>query len=96
MFFRKDLIGEHRAISCAHLIIKVLSPSTALKARNQKFKLYKHTGLREFWLVDRLNLTIEVYGLSHGNQTKRGTFDTLNSIIFHEVQVQVQIELIGI
>lgn len=45
------------------LVIEVLSPSTALKDRNQKFKLYEQFGVQEYWIVDPIHQTIEVYGL---------------------------------
>lgn len=40
VFCQKDLIGERRAVGCPDLIVEVLSPSTALKDRSQKFNLY--------------------------------------------------------
>jgi len=43
------------------LIIEVLSPSTAKKDKGYKMSLYAQSGVGEYWLVDPLNRTIEVY-----------------------------------
>ena len=49
------------------LAIEILSPSTAANDRGRKMHLLARHGVREFWLVDPENETIEVYTLS-GNQ----------------------------
>lgn len=93
VFCLKDLIGERRAVGCPDLIVEVLSPSTALKDRNQKFNLYERASVREYWLVDPLNRTIEVYGLSDGRYANRGVFgsaNTLSSFIFPELQIELK------
>ncbi len=45
------------------LIIEILSPSNARHDRFTKFKLYEKAGVREYWIVDPLNNTVEVYTL---------------------------------
>jgi Uma2 family endonuclease len=46
------------------LIIEVLSPSTAKKDRGQKKRLYERAGVKEYWIVDPSNQTVEVFMLS--------------------------------
>ena len=60
VFCDESQVGLKRATGTPELIIEVLSPSTALKDRNNKFNLYECTGVKEFWLVDPHNETIEV------------------------------------
>ena len=46
------------------LIIEILSPSTAKKDRGKKRKLYERAGVKEYWIVDPFNQTVEVFTLS--------------------------------
>ncbi|MFC5590117.1 Uma2 family endonuclease [Sporosarcina soli] len=92
VFCNPDQIGEKRAKGAPDLIIEVLSPATALKDRNQKFNLYERTGVGEYWLVDPLNRTIEVYGLADDKYRKRQVFgheDTLSSFTFSELAIEL-------
>ncbi|GGI44045.1 hypothetical protein GCM10008018_05140 [Paenibacillus marchantiophytorum] len=67
------------------LIVEILSPSTAIKDRNQKFKTYEKFGVLEYWIVDPAHQTVEVYGLEQGLFQKRDVFgkeDKLRSFAF--------------
>lgn len=43
------------------LVIEVLSPSTALRDRREKFQLYQKHGVREYWLADPTAQFVEVW-----------------------------------
>ncbi|MDW0113264.1 Uma2 family endonuclease [Sporosarcina saromensis] len=93
VFCRRELICEHRAIGCPDLLVEVLSPSTALKDRNQKFKLFERSGVQEFWIVDAHNQTVEVYGLSERRYRERAVFghsDTLRSFLFPDLKIELK------
>lgn len=45
------------------LVVEVMSPSTAKRDRIDKMKLYAEYGVLEYWIVDPLNKSIEVYRL---------------------------------
>ena len=47
-------------IDKAALIIEVLSPSTALRDRNTKARLYLGAGVGEVWLIDGASRTVEI------------------------------------
>ncbi|TVY08604.1 Uma2 family endonuclease [Paenibacillus cremeus] len=64
------------------LVIEVLSPSTAIKDRNEKFKIYQRYGVEEYWIVDPVNQTIEVYGLEKGVYAKREVFGKESELHF--------------
>ncbi|XUX06936.1 Uma2 family endonuclease [Sporosarcina sp. UB5] len=98
VFCEKQTLQPNRAIGVADLIVEVLSPSTALKDRNEKFTLYERSGVKEYWLVDPLNLTIEVYALTDGLYSRRqvvGVDDTLHSFIFTELSIEMKSILQG-
>lgn len=74
------------------LVIEVLSPSTALKDRNQKFKLYEQFGVQEYWIVDPIHLTIEVYGQVENQFNKKEVFghnDILRSFYFENLSIDL-------
>ena len=92
VFCNDNQIGAKRALGAPELIVEVLSPSTALKDRNNKFNLYERTGVEEYWLVDPHNETIEIYGLLEGKYRKRKVFgrdDSLVSFVFPELTVDL-------
>jgi len=63
----KDIIKEDDAIYGApDLIVEVLSPSTSKRDRGYKKEIYGKYGVREYWLVDTTNRTIEIYTQKDG------------------------------
>jgi Uma2 family endonuclease len=67
-------ITEKGCVGAPDLIVEVLSPSTALKDRNEKYKLYQRFEVKEYWVVDPLYRAIEVYGWHNGVYEKREVF----------------------
>jgi Uma2 family endonuclease len=45
----------------ADLIVEIISPSNSYTDRNQKKNTYLAFGIREYWIVDPANETLEVY-----------------------------------
>ena len=45
------------------LVVEILSPSTAIKDKNLKFKLYESYGVKYYWIVEPDRQWIEVYEL---------------------------------
>jgi len=62
---RAQLIGEH-ITGAPDLVIEILSPATGARDLNQKRKLYARSGVKEYWIVDPEDETIEIQEL-HGN-----------------------------
>lgn len=57
----KDLIKHDGIYGTPDLIAEVLSPSTAKNDKGYKKNLYEKTGVKEYWIVDTANKSIEVY-----------------------------------
>ena len=73
-----------------NLIVEALSSSTALKDRNEKYKLYQRFEVKEYWVVDPLHRTIEVYGWHNGVYEKREVFgeqDALVSFLYPDLKI---------
>ncbi|WP_194241272.1 Uma2 family endonuclease [Bacillus fonticola] len=72
------------------MIIEVLSPSSVKLDRWQKYQLYEKAGVKEYWLVDPVNESVEVHLLCEGYYTFQGVFTKEDTI---SVQVLTGMEL---
>jgi Uma2 family endonuclease len=63
---RLSIVTENGIEGIPDLVVEILSPGTAHDDRGRKLKVYRRTGVREYWIVDPRSLTIEVYVLLEG------------------------------
>ena len=54
------------------LVVEILSPSTQKKDLNEKFRLYERQGVREYWVVDPGNRSIQVWHLGEDGRYDDG------------------------
>ncbi len=54
------------------LIVEILSPSTAAKDINDKFRLYEEHKVKEYWIIDPLNKIVDIFLLD-----KKGKYQLL-------------------
>ncbi|MGE5528991.1 MAG: Uma2 family endonuclease [Patescibacteria group bacterium] len=85
----RDKLDERGARGAPDLAIEILSLYTAVKDMKIKRDLYERVKVREFWLVDPGNKTVQVYALGEdgrygrpevyagGDQVKVGIFEDL-------------------
>ena len=59
----KSKLTDKGARGAPDLAVEILSPSTSKKDLNEKFALYERSGLREYWVVDPGNRSVEVWRL---------------------------------
>jgi len=74
------------------LVVEVLSPSTALRDKQTKFRLYEKYGVREYWIVEPTAQYIEVWSLVEGKFTLHGVFgagETFTSAVLGDKSVAV-------
>ncbi|MCL2350620.1 MAG: Uma2 family endonuclease [Defluviitaleaceae bacterium] len=62
----KDIIKYNGIHGAPDLIVEILSPSTVKYDRAYKKDLYEQHGVKEYWIVDPKNMTIEVHILTDG------------------------------
>lgn len=48
------------------LVMEILSPSTSRHDKFVKFNLYQHAGIREYWIVDPTDKSVQVFLLENG------------------------------
>ena len=63
VFCERSKITERGARGAPDLVIEILSPSTAKKDLNEKFRLYEKHGVREYWVVDPSAWSVWAYRL---------------------------------
>ncbi len=61
-----DKIKAHGVYGAPDLVVEVLSPSTMRNDKTRKKDVYAQCGVREYWLVDTTNRSIEQYFLEDG------------------------------
>jgi Uma2 family endonuclease len=86
-----ELIGE-RITGAPDLVIEILSPATRARDFNQKRKLYARHGVKEYWIVDPDDGTIEVQRLHGSVFSTLALFEkgqTLTSPMFEGLGVDV-------
>ncbi len=58
------IITERGLQGAPDLAVEIISPSNAFKDRNQKRRLYQKFGVKEYWIMDPGNRTLEIYDFS--------------------------------
>jgi Uma2 family endonuclease len=75
------------------LVIEVASPSTAKYDRRQKYHAYEQAGIREYWIVNPLQCSVEVLVLEAGTYQLTGVFSgkqIVSSQVIPHFPVQAQ------
>jgi len=67
-------IKEQGCFGAPDWIIEILSPHTAKKDLQDKFSLYEESGVREYWIVEPRNQTVEVFVLVENNYHRVQTY----------------------
>lgn len=63
---RQGKIDDSGCKGAPDLIIEVLSPSHGRHDRFVKYKLYERAGVREYWIVDAVDRSVQVFTLQDG------------------------------
>lgn len=63
----KDIITHRGIEGVPDLIVEIISPSNIFTDRNKKKKIYQQIGVKEFWIVDPANKTLEIYSKSQAD-----------------------------
>jgi Uma2 family endonuclease len=73
-------------------ICEVLSPSTAILDRAKKMPLYAQQGVKHFWLVDPIALTLEVYQNDHFRWSLLHTYaenEKIHAVPFDAIEIDL-------
>lgn len=81
---REEIITSNGVEGAPDLIVEILSPSTMKHDRGDKMKIYRKHQVREYWIVDPKNQSIEVYQLKN-NEYDLASFAVEEGEIMSEV-----------
>jgi Uma2 family endonuclease len=89
----KDKISERGIEGAPDLIVEVLSPSNAYLDRNIKKDIYFENGVKEYWIVDLANQTLEIYTLKQKDKRKPHLYlvkeGTVTSTVISELKFDI-------
>lgn len=69
-------VTEKNLRGAPELVVEVLSPSTAKHDRSAKFQAYQQHAVQEYWIVDPVHETIEVWQLTDKRFNLLGAFSS--------------------
>ncbi len=75
-----DKVKKNRIVGAPDLIVEILSPSTAKIDRMNKRLAYQKAKVKEYWIIDPANQTLEVYLLKNGNLELDNVFNRKDKI----------------
>ena len=61
-----EIIKKRGIFGVPDLVVEILSPSTGQRDKLNKKDLYEKFGVKEYWIVDPFNKSVEVYLLKEG------------------------------
>lgn len=67
-------VGEKTLVGAPDLVVEIFSPGTTRRDRDDKYKLYEKYGVREYWMIDPMELYIEIYVLRDGQFERYGIY----------------------
>ena len=86
---RRGIIMEANVSGAPDLVVEILSPSTVERDRELKLTLYARYGVREYWIVDPEDETVEVMelGAEGAAGVRRYDAGTVESVLFPRLSI---------
>ena len=92
VYCSRDKVDKKGGIAAPEIAIEVLSPWSKNMDRQRKLKLYEKAGVKEYWIVDGDNESVEVYvhnGVKFGPKTYYNISSIVTSTVFSDFEVSV-------
>ena len=88
---RSFIITKRHIVGAPDLAVEIISEGTDYHDRRIKRKLYAKHGVKEFWLVDPDNKTIEVLSLGKSGYKSLGVYrEELRSALFKNLSLDLR------
>ncbi len=89
---RRDIITNDSVVGAPDLAVEIISPSSVVRDRVDKLKMYERFGVKEYWLIDAQNASAEIY-LNTPNGYEIFSAATLDGKVLSSVLSDFSIEL---
>jgi Uma2 family endonuclease len=77
------------------LVAEVLSPGIRKRDRKTKFDLYEQHGVREYWMIDPLEILMEVFALVNGRFELLGAYEIGESLTSPVLGLNIELSAIS-
>jgi len=86
----KNKLNDHGCNGAPDWIIEIVSPSTERMDYGIKLFKYRSAGVREYWIINPLIQTVNVYDFEHNEKTGQYRFDDeIISCIYGDLSVKI-------
>jgi Uma2 family endonuclease len=75
----KEKIGDKAINGAPDLVVEILSKSNSLSEMNRKFNIYLQSGVKEYWVVNPFEQSIQLFMLQEGRFATYALGDTMES-----------------
>lgn len=80
----RNKLSEYGCDGAPDWVIEITSPSDPQRDYDIKLFKYRAAGVREYWIVNPLTRTVNVYDFEHGNGTNQYVFDNDIPVCIYE------------
>ena len=90
---RKNIIEDNKITAAPDLVIEVLSVSNAYYDLITKKKVYESSGVKEYWIVDPLEKTLQIHNLENQKFLIHQTLETkgkVNSSLLPDLEMDIE------
>lgn len=86
----KDKLDDRGCNGAPDWIIEIISPSTERMDYGIKLFKYRSAGVREYWIINPLSKTVNVYDFEYDEKTGQYTFDDdILSCVFKDLSIRI-------
>jgi Uma2 family endonuclease len=91
IIFDSTKIDEKGCNGAPDMIVEILSPSTALRDLDLKFKLYEENGVKEYWIVQPNDQTVTIFDLVDSKFSLRGIYHRENIVEVKTIDLEIDL-----
>ncbi len=86
-------LDKQGCIGAPNMIVEILSPSTASRDLDIKYKLYEENGVKEYWIVQPNDQTVSIFDLDENINLYilRGIYSNQNSVIVKAIGLKIDL-----
>lgn len=84
------ILTDENVQGAPDLVVEILSPSSIKRDRELKMKLYSFFGVKEYWIADPDECTVEVYALKNQVLTLHKQYqkaESMRSVLLHDLKI---------